>query len=684
MCIALCLTALPTGAAAKNATAAESVLTMVRPRIPDTSGYDDFTSSVSIENDRTAFHFNWSSTENGIYKGMYITALESGIITSFGISEGKPSPGNNNAPSGFDRISLAEAQSRTKNLLKVLNPDIADKLTLKPLSSTEQFDAQNHTFSITHTESGIPVYGDHGRVTVDINAEKITGFSLTYTDGLAYPSPVKIIDLATAKSVFAEEIGLDLYYKVWQDNETKTLKVFPVYSPKTDNYYINANTGSAEKIVPFSEKVFIKNEVADSTAGSGASLGLTPAELKEIENLKKLLPRKSAEELVRKTALLGIGDDYTMEEFTTRRLSSIQELYGHSLVFCRTEDERSSYIFVDINAETGEVLSYSNFTPNKGEVTNENIDAAALCDDILKTLAPKKHSEYKLRNNTDDTRYVVYDRFANGIRVDGNTISIELDPSGALASYRISYTDTHFPMYSDILSNQLAARHLFDTAGYTLVYIPQKSNDSLKFPDKAVLIYDLSDYSICLDPYTGKRINTDGTEYIAKTNEGEYTDISGHYAEDRIKSLRRFGIGFESAEFMPDAACLQKDFITLIVGAFGTKNSILIAENTNHTDYYSEAEALEIIKAEEISPDSPVSRIEAAKFICRALKIEKYAQLDKIYSCPFNDVKTQQGYVTLLWGMGIINGTSAKTFSPQDSLSRGQAAIIIYNAMNTL
>ncbi len=679
ICVTLCISLLPMTTWANTASLAEKVLTIVRPRIPDTSSYDDFSSSVSSENGRTVYHFNWSSSANGDYKGMYLTALENGIITSFGLNEGKPA--EENTSYGFDRISISEAQSRTKELIKKLNPDLADKLSLKPSSEVEQFDAKNHSFTITHTESGIPVHGDRGRVTVDINAEKITGFSLTFTDKLMYPSPVKIIDLATAKSVFTDEIGLDLYYRVWQDNEKKSVKIFPVYSPKKDNYYVNANTGTAEKIIPFSENVYIKNESADSMTGGGSSLGLTPAELKEIQNLKKLLSQQNAESLVRKIKLLNITPDYELSEFTTRKLSAIEELYGHSLVFCRKTDERSYYIFVDINAETGEILSFSNFTP-ENDMANDEIDFSKLCDDIIKTLAPKKHLEYKLRQSDTDKHYAVYDRFVNGIRVDGNTVSIEISPAGTLASYRITYTNAEFPMYSDILSNKQASEKLFDAAGYTLLYIPQKSSDELKRPDTAVLIYDLDDYNIILDPYTGKRINYDGTEYIAENASGEYADISGHYAEDKIKALRRFGIGFDQAEFKPDTACLQKDFITLLTAAFGIKNSILIAVDTNPGDYYDEAKILGIIKNDEIAPDSRISRLDAAKLICRALKIEKYAQLDKIYNCPFADVQAGKGYVTLLWGMGVVNGTGKNTFSPNDNLTRGQTAIMIYNALN--
>ncbi len=678
LCISLCISVISVTPLANSLNTAENILLSIRPRIPDTSAYEDFSSSVTSENGKTIYHFNWSSSKNGDYKGMYASVSDTGIITSFGVNNGK----SNDTNSGFDRISVKEALSRTKELVKKLNPSISNSLLLEANDSMEQFDAKNHTFIITHTESGIPVYGDRGRVTTDINAKSITSFTLSYTDRLTYPSAIKIIDLATAKKAFTKDIGLDLYYKIQPNYEKSTVNIFPVYSPKADNIYISAQTGKAEKIVPVSESYLIKNEaMSDSMAGGGANTSLTPAELKELQNLKKLLSRTDAEKLLRDIKLLGISADYTLEEFSTRRLSSIENLYGHALVFCRKGEERDSYIYIDINAENGEILSFSNFAAHTASTSATPEQIEEFQSEVIKALAPKKYTEYAIRATNTNANYFIYDRYVNGIRVDGNTVSIEINPDKTLASYRISYTNAEFPAASGLISNDTACAELFDTASYSLVYIPQKSSVELKQPDFAALIYALNDYNIYFDAYSGKRINPDGTEYVSTNTDGKYTDISGHYAETKIKALKRFGIGFDQAEFFPDRSCLQKDFIILLAGAFGGHPVLMISKDTNADDYYTTAKRLGIIKDDEISPDSIVSRLQAAKFICRALKIEKYAQLENIFSCPFADVTSHKGYVTMLWGMGIVNGTSKDTFSPNAELTRGQAAILIYNAL---
>ena len=101
-------------------------------------------------------------------------------------------------------------------------------------------------------------------------------------------------------------------------------------------------------------------------------------------------------------------------------------------------------------------------------------------------------------------------------------------------------------------------------------------------------------------------------------------------------------------------------------------------------EYYKLSEKFNLLTEDEKAPDLPVSRINAAKIICRALDAEKYAKIDKMFACPFYDVTEGKGYATLLWGMNIINGTSASTYSPNDSLTRAQAAVILYNTMNVM
>lgn len=664
---------------AESHASAEKILSSVRSRIPDTSIYTDFDSITYQEGEKTVYSFNWSTSKDGNFKSMSVSALESGIIISYGITD----TSSKQTPSGFDRITTEEAKLRTKELVKKLNPMLSDKLDLSYTASSESFSATSISFSITHMESGIPVLGDYGIVTVDLNAEKILTFNLSYTDGLTYPSPIKIVDLATAKKAFASDIGPDLFYRIQTNNAEKTVKIFPVYAPKTDDVYINALTGKAEKIIPYFDHLFSQFGSSDSIANGTVNKEFTEAELKELSNLKKLLSKSDAEQLLRENKLLGITEDYILEEYTTRKISNIEDTYGNALVFRKSVQDKPSFIQVQINAETGEILSYSRLI-DEGVSTEAQPPTKEAALTIFKELAPKKHTGYRLRESDETSSvYYIFDRYVNNIRVEGNTASVEFDSQGNLVSWRISYTNQTFPNLGRLASREEICNELFSSANFSLVYVPQKSDKSLKHPDHASLIYSLDSTNIYFDAETKIRINYDGSPYKETAVSEAYTDISNHYAEEKINLLRRFGIGFDSPTFCPDATILQKDFIQLLVSSTGAMETVLIGNDTPTDNYYSAAKRLGILKDDEVSPDSFVTRLDAAKYICRSLGIEKYAQLDHIFSCPFDDVSQGKGYVTLLWGLEILKGTGKNTFSPNDNLTRAQSAILIYNILES-
>ena len=89
--------------------------------------------------------------------------------------------------------------------------------------------------------------------------------------------------------------------------------------------------------------------------------------------------------------------------------------------------------------------------------------------------------------------------------------------------------------------------------------------------------------------------------------------------------------------------------------------------------------------SENIDPDSSASREDGAVFIIRALGYEKPAALTDIYRTNFSDEDLispeKLGYVALARGFGIVSGDENNQFHPQDTLSRGDAAIMIYNYM---
>ena len=52
--------------------------------------------------------------------------------------------------------------------------------------------------------------------------------------------------------------------------------------------------------------------------------------------------------------------------------------------------------------------------------------------------------------------------------------------------------------------------------------------------------------------------------------------------------------------------------------------------------------------------------------------------------CPFTDVSTNPGYITLAWRMGLVVGMNLTTFAPKNDTTREQAAAVLLRAYNGL
>ncbi len=76
-------------------------------------------------------------------------------------------------------------------------------------------------------------------------------------------------------------------------------------------------------------------------------------------------------------------------------------------------------------------------------------------------------------------------------------------------------------------------------------------------------------------------------------------------------------------------------------------------------------------------PQDPVTRSEAASMLVRALGYGSIAGLVQDMALPFQDVKANNGYIVMAYGLGLMDGTSVSAFSPGGHVKREQAAVIL-------
>lgn len=76
-------------------------------------------------------------------------------------------------------------------------------------------------------------------------------------------------------------------------------------------------------------------------------------------------------------------------------------------------------------------------------------------------------------------------------------------------------------------------------------------------------------------------------------------------------------------------------------------------------------------------PDDPITRGEAAAMLVRALGYGSFAGLIQDTALPFDDVYVNNGYISMAYGFGLMDGTSLSAFSPDAHITREEAAVII-------
>ncbi len=186
-----------------------------------------------------------------------------------------------------------------------------------------------------------------------------------------------------------------------------------------------------------------------------------------------------------------------------------------------------------------------------------------------------------------------------------------------------------------------------------------------------------------IDAISGNIVYKSGEEYV-EPKKVSYTDIEGHFAEKEIKVLADFDIYLEGTEFRPNEAILQKEFLTLLSKSLNYYGPVITEKSTKAEidEFYAYLVRDGIIREAEIAPDSAVTREEAVKYIIRALKYDKVADIKGIFQVSFKDSgsisEDLYGYVAIASGLGIIKGDGSN-FRPKKNTTRGEAAVMIYN-----
>lgn len=174
------------------------------------------------------------------------------------------------------------------------------------------------------------------------------------------------------------------------------------------------------------------------------------------------------------------------------------------------------------------------------------------------------------------------------------------------------------------------------------------------------------------------------------------SDVEGHYAEKHINKLFDYKIisGYEDGTYQPEKIINRAEFSAIVVNVlekvcgYKLNGSINFADTKGHwaEEQISKLAQCGIINGYDdgnFKPDNGITRGQSAII---ASKLLSYCGIKKREGIGFPDIKGHyaEKYIKNLQAFGIVNGCEDGSFKPNDTITRGQAAIIISNCLTVL
>lgn len=661
LCMALLMSTVASLAAVDDSY--KQVLELVKTRISDTTEFDDFSANHNNIRGINSYTFSWRNTETG--KNMEVQCLENGIITRFSAY------GNETyQEKAMSDISKEEALEKAKIAFYRLNPDLKDKTVIANGNENKQLWETRQYFTVTRVENGIEVYGDNGNIEMDMNADNILWCYMTWNDYKDFPNPEDAISLDVAQKAFADKLGLHLIYK--SKTEDGKIKPYLVYTTKEDAYkYIDMN-GEVVKCNPYPTYTMGTGSVTnDKVMMESTRENFSKAEIEEMTKLDGMLSQNEAEKIIKNENIFAL-DNFKFESANLSRDYYDKEKYVYSFSYYSDVDKLRAN--VSLNAKTGEIISFSKYSyEEKDDVISED-EASEKLQDAVKKICITNFDEYELVKNEE--YHVEYNRIVNGIKFPHDSIRASINKyTGELSYYNKTYSKAEFPSKENIISLDAIYKSAFKLFSYGLKYVPTYEEENQQAEIKLVFAFDSETFDI--DPFTGKKYS-----YNEEQETLIYEDIENHYAKQYIEELASYGIGLGNGKFMPDNEVKQKELISLLVRAFHKYYSTYPVSEKEMKEDYEIAVREGIIAEDEVDMEASVSRIDAAKFFVNALGYGDIAKIESIFNCPFDDVIKNKGYVSILFGLGVVSGNGAGNFNPNENLLRGDTMIMLYKSLS--
>ncbi|MCX7885247.1 MAG: S-layer homology domain-containing protein [Caloramator sp.] len=660
----------------------------------NTEGYNLNQNYIESDN-RKIYKLNWySKKKDG--SNIYVSVdAQSGEIINMSMLDG-----STYTPRRIPKYPKSNAKAVAEEIVKKLQPDKFKKIKLIDNANNlydSNYYSDVYTFNFIRIENNIEVNDNGITVSVDKNNLKIRNYDLNW-DNIEFPDTSKTIEIDTAKEIFKEKLGLELSYSMSYNLNSKKNTPILVYSLKNGNVPIDAINGDIIKTGYYTPYI---NGLSKEEGKSDTLENLSTEEHKIIDASNKYISKEKAIEIAK--MYLPLNEKYKLTNANlysnSNNDTALWYLYWENI---DSTSKNYNYMNAQIDAVNAEVKSFyyggSDFDQllKDKKPSYDKDQAKKIADDFIMSIYPEKFKQIEYKETNDyytinkenlipPIYYFTYVRKINGITCNFDSITVNVNTyTGKVTGFNINWSkNLELPSKEGAIDINKAYNILFNKLNFSLKYVKCYDYINSDAKPQIKLAYVLTPFSGIIDAKSGSILDYNGNPIkIQKTP--EYSDIKGNPNENNIKLLSEIGILKDTDnKFRPNDNILQKDFVKLIILSIDPYSYNL---DDSYEAYYEQAVNKKIISEKEISPESQVTRQQAAKMIVKALGVGFVADVTNMYNVSkFKDANSispeYKGYVAISSELKIINGYDNYIY-PLKSISRGEAATIIVNFLN--
>ena len=714
-CLAVCMAcslAVPAAAAQQTDERLAAVTAQVKQTLNlDTEAYTEFHGELDDNPLSPTWYLDWQGED----AYLTVTATEQGKILSYYYSPSSAQSSSSQFPPSFPEGDRESAKAAAEDFLARVLEDGESALWDDTRGDANSLGATRYRFYGEILVNGLSA-GLSFSISVRCEDNAVLSFYRDSLEGMVMgdiPAPQAGVTAAQAAQTLRSTLKLRLEYVLPEDGgTTAVLRYLPEYG---DEYYVAADgalVNLSELFRQAGEGVFGAGSSGGDNAtaeDAGTESSLSTAEQEGIAKMEGVLDRSALDSKVRGLTALGL-DSYTLATVTYSVGREADENgvtpVTASLVYGKQVGDATWRRTATVDARTGQLLSLYSSGRLGEDGPGRTVDAGAAqtaAEDFLHDIAPAQFAKTDLyesydalENETSRFHSFTFAQKENGYFYTGNYFCVGVDTTdGSISSYETVFDDTvTFDDPAGILSADDALDAWLATYEVQLQYIPVPAAIDFSQPEYAPLagtgltyLYRLAlgyqlereEYLLGIDAKTGQPVARAQAEEQAMA----YSDVAGHWAQAQIETLAGYGVGYTSSSFLPDQALTQLDLVALLMS---TQGYLYYPDQEGAADeLYDQAYAWGLLKKGERDDGALLTRAQTVKFILDASGYGPIAQLDGIFRTSFADdgeiPAEYYGYAALAQGLGLVGGTPGGSFLPDQTATRAQAAVMLYNLM---